>query len=44
MDRAYTGAPAEATREEGEDLFAKLVTMVVTEIEEALAPRPLTPA
>jgi creatinine amidohydrolase len=37
MDRAYTGAPADATREEGEALYEKLVTMVVTEIEEALA-------
>ena len=37
MDRAYTGAPREATREEGEALYEKLVTMVVTEITEALA-------
>jgi creatinine amidohydrolase len=37
MDRAYTGAPREATRAEGEDLYDKLVTMVFTEIEEALA-------
>jgi creatinine amidohydrolase len=37
MERAYTGAPREATRAEGEDLYEKLVTMVVTEIEEALA-------
>ena len=37
MERAYTGAPAEATREEGEALYAKLVTMVVTEVEEGLA-------
>lgn len=37
MDRAYTGAPAEATREEGEALYEKLVTMVTTEIEEGLA-------
>jgi creatinine amidohydrolase len=36
MTRAYTGAPAEATREEGEELYARLVTMVVTEIVEAL--------
>ncbi len=40
MDRAYTGAPAEATREEGEDLYERLVTMVVTEISEGLAQRP----
>jgi creatinine amidohydrolase len=37
MDRAYTGAPSAATREEGEALYEKLVTMVVTEIEEGLA-------
>lgn len=37
LDRAYTGAPREATREEGEELYEKLVTMVVTEIHEALA-------
>ncbi len=36
MDRAYTGAPREATREEGEELYEKLVTMVVTEIGESL--------
>jgi creatinine amidohydrolase len=36
LARAYTGAPSEATREEGESLYEKLVTMVVTEIEEAL--------
>jgi len=39
MDRAYTGAPAEATREEGEDLYARLVTMVVTEVVEGLEKR-----
>jgi creatinine amidohydrolase len=37
MDRAYTGAPADATVEEGNALYDRLVTMVVTEIEEALA-------
>lgn len=37
MDRAYTGAPAEATREEGEDLYDRLATMVVTEVTEGLA-------
>jgi creatinine amidohydrolase len=42
MDRAYTGAPAEATREEGDDLYERLVTMVVTEVTEGLAKR--TPA
>jgi creatinine amidohydrolase len=37
MSRAYTGDPASATREEGEELYTKLVTMVVTEITEALS-------
>jgi creatinine amidohydrolase len=37
MDRAYTGAPAEATREEGETTFARLVDMIVTEVTERLA-------
>ena len=37
LPRAYTGAPKEATREEGEGLYDKLVTMVGTEIEEGLA-------
>lgn len=36
LDRAYTGAPSEATRDEGESLYERLTTMVVTEIEEAL--------
>ena len=39
MDRAYTGAPAEATREEGEASFGSLVQMVVTEVMEALGGR-----
>ena len=39
MSRAYTGAPSEATREEGDALFEKLVTMVVTEVREGLARR-----
>jgi creatinine amidohydrolase len=39
LDRAYTGAPSEATRAEGESLYEKLTTMVVTEIEEALSKR-----
>lgn len=34
MTRAYTGAPAEGTAEEGESTYAKLATMVVTEIAE----------
>jgi creatinine amidohydrolase len=37
MDRAYTGAPAEATREEGEGLYARLAEMIATEVSEALA-------
>ena len=36
MARAYTGAPREASAEEGEELYEKLVTMVVTEVSEAL--------
>jgi creatinine amidohydrolase len=39
MDRAYTGAPSAATVAEGTELYEKLVTMVVTEITEALAAR-----
>jgi creatinine amidohydrolase len=39
LDRAYTGAPAEATREEGEAMYQRLTAMVVTEIEEGLARR-----
>ncbi len=39
MERAYTGAPAEATREEGDSLYDRLVTMVVSEVTEALAKR-----
>jgi creatinine amidohydrolase len=37
MDRAYTGAPAEATHDEGDELLAKLSDMIVTEVTEALA-------
>lgn len=37
LERAYTGAPAEASATEGEDLTARLVEMVVTEVTEALA-------
>lgn len=36
MERAYTGAPRDATKKEGDELYEKLVTMVVTEITEAL--------
>ena len=39
LDRAYTGAPSEATRAEGDALYEKLTTMVVTEITEALSKR-----
>jgi creatinine amidohydrolase len=37
IERAYTGAPAAATREEGETLYDKLRDMIVTEVMEALA-------
>ncbi len=37
MDRAYTGAPGEATREEGEASYERLVEMVVGEVVEGLA-------
>ena len=37
LDRAYTGAPAEATREEGDLLYARLAEMIATEVLEALA-------
>jgi creatinine amidohydrolase len=40
LDRAYTGAPAEASAEEGRDLVERLATMVVTEVTEALAKSP----
>jgi creatinine amidohydrolase len=36
MDRAYTGAPAEATSGEGDALYEKLVAMVVGEVLEGL--------
>jgi hypothetical protein len=36
MARAYTGAPAAATREEGERMLARLVDMIVGEVTEAL--------
>ena len=36
MNRAYTGAPAEATRDEGDATYQKLVTMIVTEVTEHL--------
>jgi len=37
MDRAYTGAPAEATRAEGEALYARLAEMIAVEVLESLA-------
>jgi creatinine amidohydrolase len=37
MTEAYTGAPAEASVEEGRELTDKLAEMIVTEVEEALA-------
>jgi len=36
MDRAYTGSPADATREEGEQTTEKLVEMVVAEVCEGI--------
>jgi creatinine amidohydrolase len=36
IEHAYTGAPAAATREEGEALYAKLRDMIVAEVTEAL--------
>jgi creatinine amidohydrolase len=36
MDRAYTGAPAEATAEEGRALYDKLADMIVGEVTAAL--------
>jgi creatinine amidohydrolase len=41
IDRAYTGAPAEGTREEGEALYAKLAEMIATEVTEAIAKQSL---
>jgi creatinine amidohydrolase len=37
MDRAYTGAPAEATREEGGELLERLAAMIVGEVEDGIA-------
>jgi len=36
IDRAYTGAPAAATPEEGETMLDKLSEMVLTEVQDAL--------
>jgi creatinine amidohydrolase len=38
MDRAYTGAPAEATGAEGVELLDRLVDMIVGEVTDALGP------
>ena len=35
-DRAYFGTPSAATRAEGDDLYHRLATMVVTEVRESL--------
>lgn len=40
MERAYTGAPAQATAAEGEEMLDRLAAMVVAEVREALAPSP----
>jgi creatinine amidohydrolase len=37
MQRAYTGAPADASTDEGHELYAKLVEMIVTEAKEGLS-------
>ena len=37
LERAYTGAPADATREEGDALYARLAEMIETEVLESLA-------
>jgi len=37
LDSAYAGAPALATDQEGRELLDKLATMIVTEVNEALA-------
>jgi creatinine amidohydrolase len=36
MDLAYAGAPAEATRAEGDELYERLVAMIVGEVKGAL--------
>jgi creatinine amidohydrolase len=48
LDRAYAGAPAQATPAEGDDLFDRLADMIVGEVLDALgaataAPAPTTP-
>jgi len=39
LDRAYTGAPSEATRDEGDDLYARLSAMIVAEVTEGISLR-----
>jgi creatinine amidohydrolase len=39
LDRAYTGAPAEATKDEGDLLYDKLAEMIAAEVLEGLALR-----
>jgi creatinine amidohydrolase len=39
LERAYTGAPAEASIDEGESLYERLTAMIVAEVEEGLAAR-----
>jgi len=43
LDRAYTGAPARATAEAGEEMLGRLATMIVTEVREALGLEPPGP-
>ena len=40
LDRAYAGAPAAATADEGNDQLARLAAMIVAEVTEALATAP----
>ena len=37
LDQAYTGAPAEATSTEGDEMLGRLAAMIVTEVREGLA-------
>lgn len=39
LDRAYTGAPSEATAEEGESMLDRLAAMIAAEVTEALSAR-----
>lgn len=43
LDRAYTGAPADATAREGEELYAVLAEMIATEVLEGIATRKEAP-